>query len=139
MASSVERKEQTIRRREGRGEKEFSGATAVIWARIEASDVGWKRKRSCRSVIRSVFEGGEGCESGGRLDRSRVREGRDEEREEEERLDGVVAAGGGDEVPSVAMVQKVATDMVQRRNLAARKSSNRLKNANLCRCQGEQG
>lgn len=69
-------------------------------------------------MIRSVFEGGEGCESGGRLDRSRESEGRDEEREEEERLDGVVeAAGGGDEVASVAMVQGLATDMIPRRNL----------------------
>lgn len=71
-----------MRRSEGSGEKEFRGATEVIWARMESRDDGWKRWRSCRSVISRVFVGGVGRERGGRLDRSRDREGRDEEREE---------------------------------------------------------
>jgi hypothetical protein len=67
---------------DGRGEKEFRGATAVIRARISSREGGWNRIRSCRSVIRSVFEGGVGCESGGRLATSIDNEGREEGREE---------------------------------------------------------
>lgn len=33
-------------------------------------DSGWKSDKLFRSVIRSVLDGGDGCESGGRPDRS---------------------------------------------------------------------
>lgn len=69
-----------MRRREGSGEKEFSGATAVSWERMVSRAAGWKRCRSFSSVIRRVLEGGDGWESGGRLDKSRERDGRDEKR-----------------------------------------------------------
>lgn len=69
-----------MRRKEGSGEKEFRRATTVIWLRIASRDDGWKRIRSFRSVIKRVFEGGVGCDSGGMLERSMESEGRDEER-----------------------------------------------------------
>lgn len=84
MASSTEWNEQTIRRREGSGEKEFRGATDSISLRMVASEAGWKRTISWRSVIRRVFDGGLGWERGGRLERSRVSAGRDEEEEDRE-------------------------------------------------------
>lgn len=65
MASSTVRNEQTMRRKDGRGENEFSGAVAVMWALIESRELGWKSERSFRSVIRRVFDGGDGCCSGG--------------------------------------------------------------------------
>jgi len=40
IASSVERKEQTMRRSEGSGEKELSGAISLIVLRMLASDGG---------------------------------------------------------------------------------------------------
>jgi hypothetical protein len=49
-----------MRRMEGSGEKEFRGATAVIWLRISSSAAGWKTSRSWRLVIRRVLEGGVG-------------------------------------------------------------------------------
>jgi len=64
VASVAEWKEQTIRRRDGSGEKELKGATAVILLRISSNEDGWKRMRLFRSVIRSVFVGGDGWESG---------------------------------------------------------------------------
>ncbi|KKZ64848.1 hypothetical protein EMCG_09225 [[Emmonsia] crescens] len=60
MAAEMEVKEQTMRRREGSGEKEFSGVMRDIWAFMASREEGWKRDRSRRSVIRRVFEGGEG-------------------------------------------------------------------------------
>lgn len=66
-----------MRRIEGRGEKEFSGATAVIWLRISSSAGGWKTSRSWRLVIRRVLEGGVGWESAGMLAISRDRDGRE--------------------------------------------------------------
>lgn len=77
IASSSVWKEQTMRRRDGSGEKELRRATEVIWLRIASRDAGWKRMRSFRSVMRRVFEGGDGCESGGRLERSMDSEGRE--------------------------------------------------------------
>lgn len=65
MASSTVRNEQTMRRKDGRGENEFSGAVAVMWALMESRELGWKSERSLRSVIRRVFDGGDGCCSGG--------------------------------------------------------------------------
>lgn len=56
----MEVKEQTMRRREGSGENEFSGVMRDIWAFMASREEGWKRDRSRRSVIRRVFEGGEG-------------------------------------------------------------------------------
>lgn len=89
-----------MRRREGSGEKEFRAATEVIWLRIASRDEGWKRYRSFKSVMRRVFEGGDGEESGGRLERSREREGRDDR---EERF--VSDEGGcGEEVDSAILV-----------------------------------
>lgn len=70
-----------MRRRDGSGEKEFRGATEVIWLRIASREEGWKRMRSFRSVMRRVFEGGVGLESGGRLERSMERDGRDDREE----------------------------------------------------------
>lgn len=49
-----------MRRRDGSGEKEFRGATEVICLRIASREEGWKRTRSFKSVIRRVFEGGDG-------------------------------------------------------------------------------
>lgn len=71
-----------MRRREGSGEKELRRATVVIWVRILSRDAGWKRMRSFKSVMRRVFDGGDGCDSGGRLERSIDSEGRDEGRDE---------------------------------------------------------
>ena len=71
-----------MRRRDGSGEKELRRATEVIWLRIASRDAGWKRMRSLRSVMRRVLEGGDGCESGGRLERSMDSAGRDEDRDE---------------------------------------------------------
>ena len=66
-----------MRRIEGSGEKELRGATAVIWLRISSRAGGWKTRRSWRSVIRRVLEGGVGWESAGMLAISRDRDGRD--------------------------------------------------------------
>ena len=60
VASSVVVKEQTMRRREGRGENELRTATEVISVRISSRADGWKTSRSLRSVIRRVFDGGVG-------------------------------------------------------------------------------
>lgn len=49
-----------MRRREGSGEKEFRAANTRIWLRMVSRDVGWKRTRSFRSVIKRVFDGGVG-------------------------------------------------------------------------------
>lgn len=65
-----------MRRIEGSGEKEFRGATVVIWLRISSRAGGWKTSRSWRSVIRRVLEGGVGWESAGMLAISRDRDGR---------------------------------------------------------------
>ena len=78
IASASLWKEQTIRRKDGRGENEFRGAIEEISERIVARVDGWKRERSWRSVIRSVLDGGVGLERGGRLERSSERVGRDE-------------------------------------------------------------
>lgn len=66
-----------MRRMEGSGEKEFRGATAVIWLRISSSAAGWKTSRSWRLVIRRVLEGGVGWGRVGMLAISRVRDGRE--------------------------------------------------------------
>lgn len=89
-----------MRRKEGSGEKEFRAATEVIWLRIASRDDGWKRYRSFKSVMRRVFDGGDGEESGGRLDRSRERDGRDDRKER------FVWEGGerGEEVDSAILV-----------------------------------
>lgn len=49
-----------MRRKDGSGEKEFRGAMEVMSSRIEVNEDGWKRKRSWRSVMRSVLDGGDG-------------------------------------------------------------------------------
>jgi len=77
VASAVLWKEQTIRRMEGSGEKEFRGALADIWERISSSAGGWKMWRSWRSVIKRVFDGGVGWDSGGMLETSMDSEGRE--------------------------------------------------------------
>lgn len=82
IASSVDANEQTIRLNEGRGEKELRVAMAVIRERMSARDGGWKSFISLSLVIRRVFDGGEGCERGGRSVRS------------SERLDGRFLADG---------------------------------------------
>jgi len=43
---------------------------AVILALMADIDAGWKRDKSFRSVMRSVLDGGDGCERGGRFERS---------------------------------------------------------------------
>jgi hypothetical protein len=91
---------------EGSGEKEFRAATAVICDRMASRDAGWKRRRSLSSVISRVFDGGVGWDSGGRLDRSSVRDGRDEDREDEDddvECEHVMPLGGVD-IPSGAML-----------------------------------
>lgn len=79
-----------MRRMDGRGENEFSRARTVIWLRIASSEEGWKRIMSWSSVIRSVFDGGDGWESGGMLDRSIDRGGRDEAFGRDSGLEGAV-------------------------------------------------
>lgn len=94
MASSVVWNETTMRRKDFSGENECRGTCVVRSARIESRDEvvkSWEERRFCesvlawrrelkggrdlaRTVMRRVLEGGEGCISGGRLDRSRVRE-----------------------------------------------------------------
>ena len=71
-----------MRRRDGSGENEFRATRAVIWLRISSREVGWNRTRSFRSVIRSVFEGGDGWESGGRPLISMDSEGLEDDRED---------------------------------------------------------
>lgn len=78
IASASEWKEQTMRRRDGSGEKELRGTMDVIWLRIASREEGWKRIRSLRPVISSVLDGGVGWESGGRPDKSIERDGREE-------------------------------------------------------------
>lgn len=70
-----------MRRREGRGENEFRAARVRIWLRMDSSELGWKRTRSFRSVIKRVLEGGVGWESAGRLERSIESEGFDDREE----------------------------------------------------------
>lgn len=69
--------EQTIRRKLGRGEKEFRAAMEVIFSRMAAREAGWKTRRLWSSVMMSVLLGGLGRERGGRLERSNFREGLD--------------------------------------------------------------
>jgi hypothetical protein len=78
VASSIVVKEHTMRRREGSGENEFNGTTVVIAVRISSRDLGWKRRRSWRSVIRRVFDGGVGWDSWGSWDMSSDSDGREE-------------------------------------------------------------
>lgn len=57
-------------------------------------------------MISRVFDGGVGWDSGGRLDRSSVRDGRDEDREDEDddvECEHVMPLGGVD-IPSGAML-----------------------------------
>lgn len=96
MASASEWNEQTMRRKEGSGEKEFNRAITVIWARIASREDGWKRTRSFRSVIKRVFDGGEGCDSAGTLVKSMESEGRDEERLWTEGAEGRARVGEAD-------------------------------------------
>lgn len=74
-ASSMVRNEQTMRRKLGNGEKELSCATDVIFSRMAVREEGWKTRRLWSSVMMRVLLGGLGFESGGRLDRSNVKEG----------------------------------------------------------------
>lgn len=60
-----------MRRSDGSGEKEFRGATEEILVRMASREGGWKRRRSCRLVMRRVLDGGVGWERGGRFERSR--------------------------------------------------------------------
>lgn len=66
-----------MRRIDGRGEKELRRARTVIWLRIASRESGWNRIKSCSSVIRRVLEGGDGWESGGMVERSIERDGRE--------------------------------------------------------------
>lgn len=66
-----------MRRKLGRGEKEFSAAMEVIISRRAAREAGWKTRRLWSSVMMRVLLGGLGRERGGRLERSNVREGLD--------------------------------------------------------------
>lgn len=91
-ASSTLRNEQTIRRKLGRGEKEFRAAMEVIFSRMEAREAGWKTRRLCSSVMMRVLLGGVGRERGGRLERSNVREGLDLDEDWEECKCGLTSA-----------------------------------------------
>lgn len=62
-----------MRRNDLRGAKEWRETCCVSRARISASMGAVKIAASLRLVRRSVFEGGDGVTSGGRLDRSRWR------------------------------------------------------------------
>lgn len=56
-----------------RGEKEFRGAIELMCSRMVAREAAWKILGSSRRVIRRVFDGGAGDESGGRELRSMER------------------------------------------------------------------
>lgn len=93
-----------MRRRDGSGEKELREATEVIWLRIVSREEGWKRMRSFNSVIRRVFDGGDGCESGGTREMSMEREGREECREGRFAVDEVdVGSERGGDVDSAIL------------------------------------
>lgn len=62
-----------MRRKDLRGAKEWRGAWLLIASRMTARFCVVKVSGVLRFVIRSVFEGGVGCESAGRSDRSRER------------------------------------------------------------------
>lgn len=59
-----------MRWRDLSGENELSGAISLMCCLIVANEAGWKILGSSRRVIRRVLEGGDGCESGGREDKS---------------------------------------------------------------------
>lgn len=59
-----------MRRNEGSGENEFSGAMAWMCDLRASTEGGWKSERSWSSVMMRVFEGGDGCERDGREVRS---------------------------------------------------------------------
>lgn len=73
IASSTEVNEQTMRRKDGSGEKELRAAVSVIWDLSVSIAGGWNKVRSSRSVTRRVFVGGDGCEREGTELRSRER------------------------------------------------------------------
>lgn len=64
-----------------------------MWCLIVASEAGWKSTRSLSSVTISVFDGGEGLMSCGRLEKSRERLSGDFEPRLEERLEDSVDEG----------------------------------------------
>ena len=64
-----------------------------MYCRIVASEAGWKIASDSRFVMRRVFEGGEGVERGGKLDKSIDKGTRGEERADDEAV-GECAAGG---------------------------------------------
>jgi hypothetical protein len=59
------------------GEKEFKGAMSLMYCLIVAKEAGWKILGSSSRVMSRVFDGGEGCESGGKDVRSRDKGDRD--------------------------------------------------------------
>ena len=88
-----------MRRKDLRGEKECSGAEALIRSRIWTRDGAEKIVGSWRLVMRRVFDGGEGIISGGSEERSSVR-GVDEGGEE-----GLFRSVAGGEMVVFAMVR----------------------------------
>lgn len=75
------------------GEKEFRGAMSEMCCLMVASEAGWKILGSSRRVIRRVLEGGAGCESGGREDKSMERGDRDRFADNEQGEDAVEVGG----------------------------------------------
>lgn len=80
IAACSSRNDTTIRRKDLSGDHVYMGAVASIRPRIVCRLSGRKMSRSSKFVIRRVFVGGAGCVSGGMLDRSKLREDRDEPR-----------------------------------------------------------
>jgi hypothetical protein len=59
-----------MRRNDLSGAHEWRGADELIRSLIVCRCSGRKMSRLCRLVMRSVFEGGVGCDSGGSEDKS---------------------------------------------------------------------
>jgi len=94
MASSSLKKEIRIRRKDLSGAKACICAVSDIDSRMEDRDSGVKMSMLLRLVKRRVLEGGVGCVSGGRLERSRVRLDFLEADEDDRDARGVVSSLG---------------------------------------------
>lgn len=74
-ALSIVQKDTIILLKDLIGAQLCSGYELLIRSLMVRRCVGWKVDGSCRLVMISVFDGAEGVTSGGRVERSRVREG----------------------------------------------------------------
>lgn len=82
MADSSEKKETMMREKDFKGAQVWMGAEVLISSLMDWRLSGRKISVSLRLVMRRVLDGGVGCVSGGRLERSRERDLWDPRREE---------------------------------------------------------